>query len=53
MTGQKAGNHLEPLTDGEKTRLFREYQRYALVMAGQLNRRCCASGRIPKSTLKT
>jgi len=36
MTGQNAGDYLEPVTDGEKTRLFREYQQYALVMAGQL-----------------
>ncbi|MET0515473.1 MAG: DUF692 family multinuclear iron-containing protein [Nitrospiraceae bacterium] len=36
MRGQKAGNHLKPVTDDEKTRLFREYQRYALVMTGQL-----------------
>lgn len=36
MTGQKAVNHFEPVTDGEKTRLVHEYQRYALVMTGQL-----------------
>jgi uncharacterized protein (UPF0276 family) len=36
MTEQEAVNHLEPVTDDEKTRLFHAYQRYALVMTGQL-----------------
>ena len=36
MTGQKAVNHIERVTDSEKRRLFHEYQRYALVMTGQL-----------------
>ena len=37
MTGQKSVNHIELVTDDEKAKLFHEYERYALVMTGQLD----------------
>ena len=52
MTGERTVDHLEPVTDDEKTKLFDEYQRYALVMTGQLQPSGLSSGRKPNSTLQ-